>query len=92
MYALCLHKPGAYADLERFVVEHADEVDAHRLRGDVYRRNAQWQRTREQYELGSARAIQARPGPGDLDPFELARSTVEGVHDPRRWLRHLGMT
>ena len=60
MYALCLHKRGAYEDLERFAVEHADEVDAHRLRGDVYRHNAQWQRAREQYELGLARAHDRR--------------------------------
>jgi hypothetical protein len=87
MFSLILLKRGAFQELDRYARDHADEVNAYRLRGDVNRLNARWSYAEALYRAG----LEAAEADGDVGLAALFRAELALVdgwtaqRDPSVW-------
>jgi hypothetical protein len=92
MHALLFLKRGAFADLLNYVDAHRDRINEYRLRGDVFRFNAQWDAAAAEY----ARGLRQADADGDSGLAALFRAELalvdgwRGDVDPRRWVVDTG--
>jgi hypothetical protein len=87
MYALHFLKRGLFGDLLAYVDAEASRVNAHRIRGDVHRYNAQFRSAAKQYRAG-LRAAERDCDVGLANLFRAELALVDGwqgTTDPARW-------
>jgi tetratricopeptide (TPR) repeat protein len=87
MFALTLLRRSAFAELKDFADANSEEVNASRIRGDVYRSNAMWTEARLEYQAGLNDARKAADiGLQRLFLAELALvDGWSGDSDPAQW-------
>jgi hypothetical protein len=87
MFALTLLKRSAFADLARLAASDPSAMASARLLGDVYRSNARWPESSDQYRLGLSQA-EAEEDRGLAALFRAELALIEGwtaQADPRHW-------